>query len=271
MIISKMAPDSKIILIRHGQATHNLKDDFNQHDPPLTPLGKEQCITLLRDAFAAGEWKDFQNLDFIVISPLFRTIETGFLVFGKEIREGVKYLVYPEVQETSANPCDTGRSTADLQKLFPRVDFSECDRTNWLIKQHGFYTRDNLPLRAAFVRKWLYERPEKVIAVVTHSGFLRWLTPQDFPHVEPRDKYRNCEYRAYQFASLVDDDGYGGPYKLVEEQWSRTMRREKRAGENTMRTPSGETIESSSDGVAPENFGGDGADDETEDQPTIVF
>ncbi|KAF3920606.1 hypothetical protein ABW21_db0202711 [Orbilia brochopaga] len=266
-----MAPNSKIILIRHGQATHNLNDDFDQHDPPLTALGKEQCVKLLRDAFAAGEWKDFKDLEFIVISPLFRTIETGFLVFGKEIREGTKYLILPEVQETSANPCDTGRPTNDLKRLFPRLDFSECDRTNWLVKKHGFYTRENLALRAAFVRKWLYEREEKVIAVVTHSGFLRWLTPQDFPQVEPRDKYRNCEYRAYRFAPITEDDGAGGPYKLVEEQWSCEMRHQKRVGTNAIRTPAGLPVESDDRGVAPENLENDGAGDETEDQPTIVF
>ncbi|EWC44612.1 hypothetical protein DRE_06601 [Drechslerella stenobrocha 248] len=266
-----MAPDSKIILIRHGEATHNLNDDFDQHDPALTDLGKEQCTTLLRDAFAAGEWPDFKGLDFIVISPLFRTLETGFLVFGEQIRDGMKYLVLPEVQETSPNPCDTGRPTPELQALFPSVDFSECDRTNWLTKKHGFYTRDNLAMRAAFVRKWLYERPEKVIAVVTHSGFLRWLTPQDFPHVEPRDKYRNCEYRTYQFASISNDDGSGGPYKMVEEEWSRKLRAFKREGEDKMRTPSGGVIESTDKGVAPENLVGDGAGDDPGDEPTIVF
>ncbi|EPS37095.1 hypothetical protein H072_9305 [Dactylellina haptotyla CBS 200.50] len=266
-----MAPNSKIILIRHGEATHNLNDDFQQHDPPLTPLGKEQCVKLLKEAFAAGEWDDFKDLDLVIISPLFRTLETGFHVFGDQIEQGLKYVILPEIQETSPNPCDTGRSTEVLQSLFPGVDFKECDRTNWLVKSHGFYTRDNLPIRAAFVRKWLYERPEKVIAVVTHSGFLRWLTPQDFPFVEPRDKYRNCEYRTYEFAGIQNDDGDGGPYKLVEEQWSRELRKAKRLDHETLQTPSGETVRSTDTGVPREMHGLDGACDDDPDQPTIVF
>ncbi|KAF3929081.1 hypothetical protein ABW20_dc0105971 [Dactylellina cionopaga] len=265
-----MAPNSTIILIRHGEATHNLADDFQQHDPALTELGKKQCIELIRDAFTQNEWKDFKDLEFVVISPLFRTIQTGFLIFGEQFRQGLKYTVLPEIQETSPNPCDTGRPTEELKKLFPQIDFSECDRTNWLVKNHGFYTRENLPLRAAFVRKWLYERPEKVIALVTHSGFLRWLTPQDFPFVEPRDKYRNCEYRTYQFANIQSDDGDGGPYKLVEENWSRELRKVKREGEDKLIALSGESIKSTATGALVENFGGDGVCDDP-DQPTLVF
>ncbi|KAF3927128.1 hypothetical protein AA313_de0209598 [Arthrobotrys entomopaga] len=258
-----MAPNSKIILIRHGEATHNLHDDFQQHDPPLTDLGKEQCIKLLKEAFALGEWEDFKDLELVVISPLFRTLETAFAVFGEQIKKDLKYIVLPEIQETSPNPCDTGRTTEELVKAFPGVDFSECDRTNWLVKRHGFYTRENLPLRASWVRKYLYERPEKVIAVVTHSGFLRWITPQDFPFVEPRDKYRNCEYRSYSFASISNDDGDGGPYKLVEEQWSQDLREKKRADVEKTETEPAKPV--------PAIQGLDGACDDNPDQPTIVF
>ncbi|KAK6529869.1 hypothetical protein TWF281_009025 [Arthrobotrys megalospora] len=266
-----MAPNTKVILIRHGQATHNLDDDFSQPDPRLTELGKEQCVKGLRDAFADGEWGDFKDLELVVVSPLFRTLETAFLVFGKEFREGkVPFVVLPEIQETSPNPCDTGSSVESLKAGFPSLDFSNCERHDWLTKTHGFYTRDNLGVRATCARKWLFERPEKVIAVVTHSGFLRWLTPQDFPFVENRDKYRNCEYRGYTFAGTLADDGEGGPFKLVEEQWSVELRKVKRAGEPATPAvgPPDHTTEEGTSGTG--SFGGDGTFDDPE-QPTIVF
>ncbi|KAK6354401.1 hypothetical protein TWF730_008808 [Orbilia blumenaviensis] len=266
-----MAPNTKIILIRHGQATHNLEDDFQQPDPRLTDLGKQQCVEGLRDAFAGGEWEEFKNLELVVVSPLFRTLETAFLAFGKEFREGnVPFVVLPEVQETSPNPCDTGSSVESLKKTFPSLDFSNCERHDWLTKSHGFYTRNNLGIRATCVRKWLFERPESVIAVVTHSGFLRWLTPQDFPFVENRDKYRNCEYRGYTFAPITSDDGEGSPFKLVEEHWSVELRKVKRAGELDSPTGTPAPAEVAAETDASGNLGGDGAFDDPE-QPTIVF
>ncbi|KAK6334671.1 hypothetical protein TWF718_010120 [Orbilia javanica] len=266
-----MAPNTKVILIRHGQATHNLEDDFEQPDPRLTDLGKEQCVKGLRDAFAAGEWEDFQNLDLVVVSPLFRTLETAFLTFGKEFRDGkVPFAVLPEFQETSPNPCDTGSSVESLKTAFPSLDFSYCERHDWLTKSHGFYTRNNLGFRATCARKWLFERPEKVIAVVTHSGFLRWLTPQDFPFVENRDKYRNCEYRGYTFAQTTSDDGEGSPFKLVEEHWSIELRKAKRAGEAEAPALTTDPSETAGQETDHGSQGGDGTFDDPE-QPTIVF
>ncbi|KAF3934070.1 hypothetical protein ABW19_dt0205493 [Dactylella cylindrospora] len=270
-----MAPHSKILLIRHGEATHNLRDDFDQHDPGLTKQGKEQCQKLLRDAFDAGEWPHWKKLDLVAISPLRRTLETGFLVFDDLVKDGLAYIIYPELQETSDRPCDTGRPTAELKLMFPGIQFDECDRTNWLQKKHGFYTRANLETRAIFVRKWLYERPEEVIAVVTHSGFLRWLAAADFPFVEPRDSFRNCEFRGYTFADIKKDDGIGAPYKLVEEQWSIDLRKVKR-GDGFIQAPSGELVPTSAQTISPEDQaaggsgGGEDAEDPT-DAPTIIF
>lgn len=57
-------------------------------------------------------------------------------------------------------------------------------------------------------RQWLKSRPEKVIAVVSHSGFLRL----GISHT----KYANADYRVFDFADDASDE-------LVE--WESTKHR----------------------------------------------
>ncbi len=56
--------------------------------------------------------------------------------------------------------------------------------------------------RASFARRWLSERNEDCIIVVTHSGFLK--------RVVKGPKFRNVEYRTYE---LVEESG---ELKLIE-------------------------------------------------------
>lgn len=61
--------------------------------------------------------------------------------------------------------------------------------------------------RAEDCRKWLRERPEKVIAVVSHSGFLRVGVS--------RKNYENADYRVFEF-------GTGEGNELVEWELTET-------------------------------------------------
>ncbi len=75
--------------------------------------------------------------------------------------------------ENSAKPCDTGTDPSILAKEYPSVDFSTVDPI-YPAKSGPFgYNLDAVLQRGAIARAWLAERPEQVIAVVTHSAFLR--------------------------------------------------------------------------------------------------
>jgi hypothetical protein len=68
------------------------------------------------------------------------------------------------------------------------------------------FTRDGLTQRGIEARKWLRNRPEKVIAVVSHAGFLRAGISYK--------KYENADFRIFDFAEGHDD--IGG--RLVERE-----------------------------------------------------
>jgi len=61
-------------------------------------------------------------------------------------------------------------------------------------------TPDALRARAKRVRRKLWERPERLILVITHGGFLRELIPEEMP-------YANTESRTYAFHGGEWDEG----------------------------------------------------------------
>lgn len=77
-----MAPNSRVIICRHSQATHNVADDYSLPDAPLTsPLGKQQAAKL----------PDFTTqlqgeVDLIITSPLKRTLQTTLLGWAPAVK-----------------------------------------------------------------------------------------------------------------------------------------------------------------------------------------
>lgn len=90
-----------------------------------------------------------------------------------------------------------------MSKEYPVVDFSSIDDV--FPKKIGpyAYTLQAIKARGVRAKKWLRERPEPVIVVVTHSAFLR--TAVAFR------RFANADYRVFTFAEDPDD------LELIEE------------------------------------------------------
>ncbi|KAF2280954.1 phosphoglycerate mutase-like protein [Westerdykella ornata] len=165
-----------LLLIRHAQALHNIASDYTLHDPPLSKLGEQQCTEL---AESLKKEKIAQDVELIVVSPMRRTLQTMKLALGWLIDEK-KVPVLPDAgwQENADKPCDTGSPLSVLATEFPDLDFSPVDplfpeKTTNLASNPYAFTRKAILARGQTCLEKLYSRPEKVIAVVSHSGFLR--------------------------------------------------------------------------------------------------
>lgn len=122
--------------VRHAQGLHNLSH-ANHHlpDPGLTPLGEEQARSLARRFPEAGK------TELILASPLRRAIQTALLAFPSctsAVEGGGKQMMvvaWPEVQEASHIPCDTGSPLCQIQAQFVHapVDFTIVE-PGWHIK-----------------------------------------------------------------------------------------------------------------------------------------
>jgi hypothetical protein len=99
-------------------------------------------------------------------------------------------------------PCDTGSPVSVLQPDFPKVSFENVDdiwpdKTSPVARKYG-YTKEAILERGKLCVERLYNRPERVVFVVSHSGFLRlgvvgWW-------------FFNSDYRIFEFKDAVLDD-----------------------------------------------------------------
>jgi broad specificity phosphatase PhoE len=134
-----------------------------------------------------------------------RTLQTTEVALSWLINRGVPVIARAEWQETTVNNIDIGRSVSELVKEYPNFDFSTVDPS--FPAKEGLYefSLEALTERGVVARKWLKERKEKVVAVVSHDGFMRVGISQR--------KYGNADYRIFEFEA--EGDGRDG-LKLVE-------------------------------------------------------
>ncbi len=101
-------------------------------------------------------------------------------------------------------PCDTGSEISKMQEEWPQFNWSTVDPA-YPSKTGLFeFSKTGLTQRGIACRMWLRNRPENVIAVVSHSGFLG-------VGVSYR-RYGNADFRIFDFAD--GDEEIGG--KLIE-------------------------------------------------------
>lgn len=167
-------------LVRHAQGFHNLNYENQQiPDPYLTPLGHEQCAQL------SATFPYHDRITHLVASPLRRTLVTCHESFQPAVKSGKKVIAQPLLQETSPYPCDTGSESEVIRAEYGA--WADCDlvEKGWNDKTSPgskWSPRvDALEERAREARVWLRELARKSggdaeIAVVTHGGFLHFLT-----------------------------------------------------------------------------------------------
>ncbi|KAF4504069.1 hypothetical protein G6O67_008683 [Ophiocordyceps sinensis] len=194
----------QIILIRHAQALHNAGQDYSIPDPPLTDLGLEQCAVLranLKERFGSAPGSVA-----VVVSPMLRTLQTATLALDWLVQRGVVFEASADWQENSTKPCDTGSPAASLSPSYPHVDFTRLDpvwpdKTSPKAYRYA-HSRAAILARGADALEALHRRPEDLVFVVSHSGFLRsgvvgWW-------------FFNADYRIYRFDDAPPAAEQGG-------------------------------------------------------------
>ena len=152
-----------LIGIRHGEALHNVvakiygnKVYKEFEDTTLTTNGMRQAIEA-----------NVPPPDLVLVSPLTRTLQTATLMFPNVKVVALECLKeYPQHTEI----CNRRSSISTIGKLFPHVDFSDCqtDMQNW--PNSPPTPVDNLGI---FYNK-LNSFKENNIAIVTHSSWLKF-------------------------------------------------------------------------------------------------
>lgn len=206
----------------------------NEHelwDARLTQVGIDQAQKLreyLSQRPSGG--RSFTSFDLVVVSPLTRTLETAQEVFGPARSPGIPAFLDPgqapagseesTLASTNAVPrprilvreecrerwgcyvCDGRRPISQIMPDFPGFDFSELEYDADVFYTSERESDEHCHQRALLFLEWLNKRPEKCIAVVTHSSFLRHLFEQFGKNTHHDDKdllqrvAGNCELRS---------------------------------------------------------------------------
>ena len=117
--------------IRHGTALHNdffwtqLKEKAYRyfHDTPLTIKG------IMEAELLGNEWKEINDIELIVTSPLMRTLCTTENIF---YNRNIPVIVYDGIKEhpQSEEWCNLRSSKTILMERFPDYDFSDLKTEN---------------------------------------------------------------------------------------------------------------------------------------------
>ncbi|EOA38808.1 hypothetical protein CARUB_v10011120mg [Capsella rubella] len=204
----------KIIhLLRHGEAEHNVaaKKDrsalLSPHlfDAPLTDHGNQQVENLREQLETSGLLK---RIELVVTSPLFRTMQTAVGVFGKESKQARMTSSPPIValevarDRNGVRPPDMRRNVSEYQTLFPTVDFSQIEsEEDNLWRPDVRESEEEILARGLEFMKWLWKRPEKEVAVVSHGIVLQHMMYvfandcDDSTRNELFKRFVNCEIR----------------------------------------------------------------------------
>lgn len=201
-----------------------VQDKELYRDSPLSPLGVRQAKSLAR-RLADSNCPEYGNLlnelDLIVVSPLTRAIQTleiGLLPHiqpsisddSKQDRPAVPIVALPHAAERLYLISDVGKPRQKLHEQYGHiVDFHHegFDEEEWWFRhdnvkkyvewrpttQSQKYACPGEPdewfdSRMIKLYKWLGDRPESTIAVVSHWGVIDWFLDEDFD---------NCEMRAF--------------------------------------------------------------------------
>jgi broad specificity phosphatase PhoE len=222
-----------IHIVRHGQGFHNVAGELDHAsylswdyaDASLTSLGWQQSEALHKHLDATGIKS---RVELVVVSPLLRTLQTAAGVWGASSSssppdepllmvsglgkfphaaiaapERLKFIANEFCREQNGvHPCDRRSNLSFYKKSFPHVDFSEVetDEDTWWSPTERETAQDMFTRARTFVR-WLLDRPESRIAVVSHSSFIFHMCQlfggdcSETVRNEVQQRFRNCEMR----------------------------------------------------------------------------
>ncbi|KAL1214209.1 Phosphoglycerate mutase-like protein [Cardamine amara subsp. amara] len=217
------SPNLKTLhLVRHAQGIHNVALEEHGEKPEseklfdahLSQKGLQQASERRKEITKSGL---LNTIELVITSPLRRAMETSIGVFrGKEdiniSDDFLKANNYPPIlaleicrERMGLYPCDRRASITTSRTCFPEIDFTMIESDEdalWKDKERE--KLEEVATRGLQFFNWLWERPEKEIAIVSHGIFLQQtllaLHEKDGIPLEDRflTRFGNCELRSIQ-------------------------------------------------------------------------
>jgi glucosyl-3-phosphoglycerate phosphatase len=165
----------KLYCIRHGTSLHNVmfhqigRRAYNEYrDTPLLEEGIHEAKKLNEN------WDKIDDIELVIVSPLSRTIETALHVFKNKHIPMISIdsiMEHPQAEEL----CNMRLPKEELIEKYTTIDFSllsDDHKLYWVPVFERKNEVERLNSRIAEFQSFVKMRPEKTIAIVSHSSFL---------------------------------------------------------------------------------------------------
>ncbi|XP_063934539.1 uncharacterized protein LOC135146310 [Zophobas morio] len=187
-----------VYFVRHGESTANVRQETDPYDSATNPVYRDAPLT----AYGVKQAKELDsitktwNIELLVASPLTRALMTASYAFQNTVKNNVPFIVLPLVMEFYPNLIENqGKLKDELNRdpklnsleRFKDVDLSQLSSGEWWNICGDSSRLDQLTT-------FLQKRSEKIIAVVSHWGYIH---------------------------NLIQEWGYGS-YSLANCEWIRT-------------------------------------------------
>ncbi len=179
----------KLFCIRHGTSEHNVRYyeigelAFNEkEDTKLLAKGIEEARHL------GDNWKEIDNIELVLVSPLSRTLETATQIFKNKKVPMIALdclIEYPQHSEL----CNKRKAKKDIVDKYPHVNFDRiANDLYWNGDEEESY--ETLKERVKFAKQWIMMRSEKKIAIVSHSSYLAQFLNGEI--IDKNDQLKHC-------------------------------------------------------------------------------
>lgn len=177
-----------------GQATEADKTNPALLDPSLTFKGRRQAGASGAAILSANKFPEL-----VIVSPMKRTCETAACALAMGALASIPVVAIEGCRERTGEHIYDGRKpVSDTAKQFPRFDFSQIDTgPDTRHDPHVRETIDQLVERGRGFFWELQHREEKIIAVFSHSSFLRNVLEHGMSRDDPQavTHFANGEHR----------------------------------------------------------------------------
>jgi len=138
---------------------------YTEHrDTPLLDEGYLQAQKL------RNTWEDINKIELVLVSPCLRTLQTCSNIFDKVGTNTIALDCLIEYPMGGDEICNKRKDKEMLLSNFPWIDFSNIkNKVDWSEKNE---TVKELEKRIEQLKEYIKIRPEKHIAIVSHSSYI---------------------------------------------------------------------------------------------------
>jgi broad specificity phosphatase PhoE len=183
-----------IYFVRHGESTLNAQGVRQGREGGLSEKGKDQVRKT-----AEGLMQDKKPFDVMISSPYERTVETAEII-NQKLHIPVEYLELLAERKNPSEIIGKHKDMPEVRAITDKIDISYHSDDLRYSDEENF---TDLKTRARNLLKYIEERPEKKLLMITHGIFLKMFVV----YMLYGERMKASDYVRLSFESDMDNAG----------------------------------------------------------------